>query len=116
MKIRIKDNSLRYRLTQSEVARLCAEGAVEARTGFPGKTFIYAIEATDSDSLSADYTGDKIILFMPKKMVDELHKTDKVSFEDKSGPVSLLVEKDFVCIDNMNENQSDNYPNPRLNR
>jgi hypothetical protein len=24
----------------------------------------------------------------------------------------LLVEKDFVCLDNTIEDQSDNYPNP----
>jgi hypothetical protein len=24
----------------------------------------------------------------------------------------LLVEKDFVCLDNTVEDQSDNYPNP----
>jgi hypothetical protein len=35
-----------------------------------------------------------------------------VGFDDKNGPVQLLVEKDFTCLDNVEEDQSDNYPNP----
>lgn len=114
MKIRIKGNSLRYRLTQSEVAWLWSEGALEERTEFPGKTFVYAIATTNNEELSADFTGDRIVLNMSKEMINELYNTNKVGFEDRSGAVSLLVEKDFVCIDNTEEDQSDNYPNPSL--
>ena len=28
--------------------------------------------------------------------------------------LNLLVEKDFVCMDETVENQSDNYPNPKV--
>nr|WP_209444233.1 hypothetical protein [Pedobacter borealis] len=52
---------------------------------------------------------------MPEKMVEELVNTDKVGFSNLSGPVSLLIEKDFTCLDNVEEDQSDNYPNPHLN-
>ena len=38
--------------------------------------------------------------------------TDKVGFEGKQGDLVLLVEKDFTCLDNAEEDQSDNYPNP----
>jgi hypothetical protein len=37
--------------------------------------------------------------------------TDRVGFDGQSGLVKILVEKDFVCIDNTLEDQSDNYPN-----
>lgn len=114
MKIRIKGNSLRYRLSRSEVNRLWSEGSLEERTEFAGKTFAYAIAATNDNKLSADFTGDKIVLSIPKAMIDELNNTDRVGFDDHTGPVSLLVEKDFVCIDGKEEDQSDSYPNPRL--
>ena len=114
MKIRIKGNSLRYRLTRSEVATLEAEGRLEEHTAFTDKTFTYAIEMVNHNKLSAGFIENKIVLNMPKAMIDELHTTDRVGFEDHSGPVSLLVEKDFVCIDNTEEDQSDNYPNPSL--
>lgn len=114
MKIRIKGNSVRYRLTKSEVAKLWSEGFLEERIAFAGKPLIYAIATANNDKLSVDYIADKIILSMPKSMIDEFNNTDRVGFEDRTGPVSLLVEKDFVCIDKVEEDQSDNYPNPLL--
>ncbi len=114
MKIRIKGNSLRYRLTQSEVALLGAKGYLEENTMLPGKTFIYAIETVNNSRLTADFIENKIILYMPKAMIDELINTGTVGFDGSSGSVKLLVEKDFACIDNTDEDQSDNYPNPSL--
>lgn len=114
MKIRIKGNSLRYRLTRSEVSQLWSEGYLEERTAFGNKALVYAIETAVDDKLSADFIVDKIVLRMPRSMVEKLNHTDSVGFEDRTGPVSLLVEKDFACIDNVGEDQSDNYPNPLM--
>ena len=114
MKIRIKDNSLRYRITRPEVDALWENGLVEARTAFTGRTLVYAIQATTEETLSAIFEDDRIVLHMPANMIRELYATDRVGFEDTGGPVRLLVEKDFVCIDNTMEDQSDNYPNPSL--
>jgi|SRR5579872_3937289 len=114
MKIRIKGNSLRYRLTKSEVATLRADGRLTECTEFAGKTLLYGIEVVNevATKISADFIGDRIMLFMPKAMIDELANTERVGFEGRTGQVSLLVEKDFVCIDQTDEDQSDNYPNP----
>jgi hypothetical protein len=38
--------------------------------------------------------------------------TEKVGFEAINGALQLLVEKDFTCLDKIDEDQSDNYPNP----
>lgn len=114
MKIRIKGNSLRYRLTKSEVTRLNSDGVLSEHTSFAGKTLIYSIETTSDNMLSADFVNNSIILKMPQAMIAALANSDKVGFEERSGPVLLLVEKDFVCIDNTMEDQSDNYPNPSL--
>lgn len=115
MKIRIKGNSLRYRLTKSEVERLSVAGFLEERVEFAGKSLVYVIETATDQLLSAGFTGDKIFIKMPKAMIDELYNTDLVGVNDNTGPVSLLVEKDFVCLDNTTEDQHDNYPNPHLN-
>lgn len=114
MKIRIRGNTLRYRLTKSEIKRLALEGSLEERSEFPFKTLLYSIEITDDDRLLADYVGNRIVLRMPKVMMDELSNSDKVGFADQNGPVSLLVEKDFTCLSEVDEDQSDNFPNPML--
>ncbi len=112
MKIRIKGNSLRYRLVKADVDSLWKNGYVEEQTQFAGKTLVYAIETGKEDKLTADFIDAKIVLRMSKPMIDELYHTGRIGFDDKTGPVSLLIEKDFVCIDNTDEDQSDNYPNP----
>ncbi len=112
MKIRIKDNSLRFRLTQSEVADLGANGTVSGSTEFPGQTFVYAIERTEEETLSAAFTDNRMVLKMPAAMVEGWVSTQAVGFKGQSGKISLLVEKDFVCLDNTLEDQSDQYPNP----
>ncbi|MFP3597024.1 DUF7009 family protein [Chryseobacterium sp. SIMBA_029] len=114
MKIRIKDNSIRFRLTQSEVAELGENGIVSSFTQFVERPFIYVIERTDDEVLSAEFIENRMVMKMPKRMVDEFVSTDRVGFDGQTGEVKLLVEKDFVCIDNTLEDQSDNYPNPSL--
>lgn len=114
MKIRIKDNSIRFRLTQSEVSELGKNGIVSSFTEFVDRPFIYAIEKTNDTVLSAAFIENKMVMKMPEAMVEELVSTDIVGFDGQVGLVKLLVEKDFVCIDNTMEDQSDNYPNPNL--
>jgi hypothetical protein len=112
MKIRIKSNSIRYRLTRSDVADLLETGHLEDRADFGEQALIYSIQQTDDDHLSASFNNNIIKLFMPKSMVIELANTDKVGFENNNKELYLLVEKDFTCLDNVAEDQRDNYPNP----
>lgn len=112
MKIRIKGNSLRYRLTKNDVSRFAAIGYIEEQTCFAGKKLIYALQQNTGDKLSASFTDNKITLFMPKSMSEDWELTDKVGFEGNDNELYLLAEKDFTCLDNIAEDQSDNYPNP----
>ena len=114
MKIRIKDNTVRFRLTQSEVAKLGEDGIISSFTEFVDRPFIYAIERTEDTELSAVFIENRIVLQMPALMITEWISTDRVGFEGQTGKIKLLIEKDFVCIDNTLEDQSDNYPNPNL--
>jgi hypothetical protein len=112
MKIRIKGNSLRYRLTKSDMYRLSQEGYLEDKTDFGKRELIYVIQKTNDAELSAFFNENVICLQIPGKMIDELNDTDRTGFEGKEGNLHLLVEKDFTCLDNVDEDQSDNYPNP----
>lgn len=115
MKIRIKGNTIRYRLTRSEVERFAKEGYVEESTSFINGRLSYALQESDEDQLSAVYEQNKIILFMPKQMVTDWASTGRVGFKGIDGELSLLIEKDFMCLDAVDEDQSDNYPNPLQN-
>jgi len=117
MKIRIKGNSLRYRLTRSEVDRLASVGEVEEAVHFGSSVLFYSIKINSQSQLSADFSGNRITLYFPAAMLEEWAGTDKVGFEYRSeGLLHLLVEKDFTCLDKTAEDQSDNYPNPLLKK
>lgn len=116
MKIRIKGNSLRYRLTKTDVERFSNEGYLEEETAFGTGKLIYALQRYDANRLSASFGNNKITLFMPEEMAGDWAITDRVGFEEANGPLYLLIEKDFKCLDNVAEDQSDNYPNPLLSK
>ena len=114
MKIRIKGDSLRYRLTRSDLNTLATEGSLKESTNFGANVLLYAIKIKDTTLLEATFSGNEITLFMSQNMISELTDTDKVGFDNKFGTLNLLVEKDFTCLDNVEEDQSDNFPNPLL--
>jgi len=112
MKIRIKGNSLRYRLTRSEVEKLAKEGVIEDNTEFATGTLVYSLRSIAAGHLSASFEDNCITLYMPGQFLQEWTDTDRVGFEHTDNGIYLLIEKDFVCLDNQTEDQSDNYPNP----
>jgi hypothetical protein len=112
MKIRIKGNSLRYRLTKTDVDTFSKTGYLEEVTDFGGLSLVYAIKREPVGQLSARYRDNRITLYMPMSMAEDWVTTDVVGFENNCGKLYLLVEKDFKCLDNVAEDQSDNYPNP----
>lgn len=114
MKLRIKGNTLRYRLTQTDIAHLAKEGFVKEKVEFGDDTLVYVLQSTKEDSLSADLKNNIVTVYLPDRMVNELTTTDKVGFSGEAGKLSLLIEKDFTCLEDVNEDQSDNYPNPLL--
>jgi hypothetical protein len=112
MKIRIKGDSIRYRLTKSEVERFATEGFIKEETHFGDKTLSYVLQRSDNVVITAQFTNDTITMLMPAYMADEWTGTERVGFENTLNTLALYVEKDFKCLDNVAEDQSDNYPNP----
>jgi hypothetical protein len=49
---------------------------------------------------------------MPEHMAAEWAAPEKVGFDGVHDKLTLLIEKDFQCLDNVEEDQTDNYPNP----
>ncbi len=115
MKIRIKGNSIRYRLSKTEVEKFIAEGYVEESIAFVSQTLKYALQRDDlKDNLSATFLDNTITIYMPTIMAAEWQNEDRIGFNGVDNKLSLLIEKDFQCLDNTLEDQSDNYPNPAM--
>jgi hypothetical protein len=118
MKLRIKGNSIRIRLTKTEVSIIAGSGYLEEETLFGNNRFVYALQKVDhGNELSAAFDGNKMTMFVPSALLKDWPGNNVVGF-DASMPLAdnkmlyLLLEKDFVCIDHTTEDQSDNYENP----
>ncbi|WP_086478047.1 DUF7009 family protein [Arenibacter amylolyticus] len=118
MKIRIRGNSIRYRLTKSEVSALQELGYIAEHTAFNGTQFTYAIKAVENlTALEASFHNNTITLLFPMIENEKWAETDRVGYENNmilndGQTLKLLLEKDFICLDERLEDQSDNYPNP----
>jgi hypothetical protein len=124
MKLRIKGNSIRLRLGQSEVLRLAIDGAVEEFTEFgPFRTqrLGYAICASpEQRGVIASFTDCRVVIRVPGSILQKWATTDQVSIEalQRTGghaDLRILIEKDFQCIDAATgESQEDAFPNPQF--
>lgn len=119
MKVRIKGNSIRYRLTKTEIANFGKNGVIEEKTEFlAGPSFFYCLQKKEGiSSLEASFSGNRICIFVPESIAADWTTTDVVGFGHKMNigddkELFLLIEKDFVCLDHTFEDQSDNYTNP----
>ena len=119
MKIRIRGNSIRFRLTRPEVETLCTKGSVTESTSFADNQFVYSVELSEYyDQLSAIFADNTITLYLPANISLDWHKNEVVGFENQlvlanGESLHLLVEKDFTCLVDRGEDESDNYRNPK---
>ena len=121
MKLRIRDNSVRLRLTRSEVDALREEGLVEARTDFPGDIgFRYVLESSPASVTPGAYFSKNVMTVrLPETAVLAWATTDQVSIDgeqklDDGESLSILVEKDFQCLTDRDEDESDMFPHPEV--
>lgn len=120
MKLRIKGNSIRLRLTQSEVQRLGKEGKVTETIKFGSTAFRqlnYTLEKSDSPIIRASYNLNEIKIILPILIADNWIQSNTISIketiQDKGEETLILIEKDFKCLKSRpNEEENDMYPHP----
>ncbi len=105
MKLRIRDNSVRVRLTRGEVDDLRDNGVVSARTGFPGsREFQYRVESSPASVIPGAFFSDNVITVrLPETTVLAWANSEQVSIAgeqrlDDGEQLMILVEKDFAFL------------------
>jgi len=122
MKLRIRGNSIRLRLTQSEISMLEKEGEVTEKIQFgisANQVLSYKLLISHStDKIQAQYDSQQIIIQLPPPIANDWIHTNQTGIEAQQAleyPNSLhiLLEKDFKCLaDRVGEDESDAFPNP----
>ena len=120
MKLRIRDNSLRFRLTRSEVDTLRDDGLVDAKVNFSGGAMIsYVVESSAAVlKPTADFVNNQFQIRIPESTIKAWANSDRVSISadealDGGDVLTLLVEKDFACLaPREGEDETDMFPHP----
>ena len=120
MKLRIKGNSIRYRLTQSEVKIVEQTGLVKDQIKFSNSISLeYEIKAaTGLEYVEATYSEDKITLKVNESLIRDWAHSDQVTISSSldlssNENLTILIEKDFKCLSPRDEDESDMFPHPK---
>jgi hypothetical protein len=120
MKLRIRGDSLRLRLTRSEVAALAAgQPVIEKMRVACGVSFEYRLSADGSGtSPQASMEQGALVVRLPPRLAAEWAGTETVGIEatqanGASEGLHILVEKDFPCLTpRPHEDDSDAFARP----
>jgi hypothetical protein len=123
MKLRIRGNSVRLRVSQPEVNALAEHGCTEDRARFaPGAELTYRLAAAPGGTVRAAFTASTIEISIPKPELDRWLAPSEVTIRAEQ-PIgggerlTILVEKDFECLEpREGEDASDLFPNPAKRR
>ena len=124
MKLRLLDDSIRLRLSRSEVAASHERGTATGQTRFPdGSVFCYVLRSVPRGAFNVRYLDHQVVVEVPASQIAQWATDDEavslrgqVALRD-GGLLKLLVEKDFTCLSHRHdEDQSDLFPNPEANR
>ena len=118
MKLRIRGNSLRLRLTRTEIAELSANGAIENRCQLgvhSEHTLVYRLElSVAAIRTETVFQNSQILIRLPVTEGIAWAQGKQVGiYAEESWGLKLAIEKDFKCLDpRLDEDESDAFENP----
>jgi hypothetical protein len=118
MKLRVRFNSVRFRLTKTEVSTLQGFGECSELIKFPGGACLaYSLKVSEDSDVHAAFEQGTVKISVPQKDIHAWSTTDAVGIYatvDAAGEkLGISVEKDFQCLDlSTLEDQSDMFSNP----
>ena len=120
MKLRVRDNSIRLRLIQTEVELARTDGLVRGTVPLAGSSNIdYVLESSPATVKPEAHMSNNVLTErIPEAEILSWSGSDEVSISatqllDGGDELSILVEKDFSCLaPREGEDESDMYPHP----
>lgn len=118
MKLRVRHNSVRLRLGQSDILRLRDCGECRETVYFPGGSRLeYVLFASGSGKVAVSFEDGVVSLAIPATRLRGWHSSDEVSLSaevplEHGQTLQVLIEKDFRCLNHVAEDQSDAFENP----
>src|SRR5262245_22789247 len=120
MKLRIRGNSVRIRVSQTELTQIADTGAAEDAVRFaPGSELRYRVEVKPTDRLEANFRDPVLRVVVPRSRVDKWIRPEEVAIEDwqaigDGATLRILLEKDYTCLaPRSGEDDADLFANPQ---
>jgi hypothetical protein len=122
MKLRIKGNSLRIRVSRSELARFLDGERIEETIQFtpaPEASLIYALESSPQVApVRVHYESQIVKVILSEDQTRSWGAESEVGVYSTleigaAGSLEVIVEKDFACLDRSDEENSDAFANPQ---
>jgi len=120
MKLRIRGNSVRLRVTQAELGAIGAGATVSETTDFGGGHVLTCRLTVDpdADAVGASFEDGVVTVRLPAARAAEWAGSEMVSLTGDQPAadgerLAILVEKDFHCLTpREGEDESDMFPHP----
>jgi hypothetical protein len=121
MKMRIKGDSLRLRISPSEVSRLLQSGRIEESIHFGPEedaklTYALLTRSGPENTFAVRRSAREIEVEVPASMVRAWCDSEEVGMygviDYGTSRLEVAVEKDFACLDKSDAENTDTYPNP----
>ena len=115
MKLRLQGNSVRIRLTRSEVERLRDTGLVEESVDFgSGEALAYRLQSRmEPGPARAEFRQGAVTVSVSTEAAQGWAGSDEVGIYAQSGALTISIEKDFRCLTRpLDEQERDAYPHP----
>lgn len=120
MKLRLKDNTIRIRLSMPEVVTLVKDHKISSMTLFPGQSSLKTILHLDNeDHVAVSFDQGNLKIILPSKQLDQWDLNDQVGhrweidLDQNQQKLLLVIEKDFQCLtERPGEDESSLFPNP----
>ena len=120
MKIRVQGNSIRLRLTQTDIQEFDRDKVLTRGVQFPGGPQLqYQIVQTSQSLISVSFNHSTIRVQIPEKDSKKWINSEQVGLRqnvalESGDQLKILIEKDFECLHpRLGEDERDAFPNPK---
>jgi hypothetical protein len=121
MKIRILGNTIRLRVKMHETEAIMEQGMIEEVVDFgPAEADKLRFQLwKGEDAFMIEQNGMSVSITVPGSLVETWASTDLVGFQEtiatsKGSALTVLIEKDFACLDGDRAEEEGSYENPMM--
>lgn len=117
MKIRIRKNTIRYRLDKADMEQLDQKGQVAEKTPIAGGLLTFLVQTSDTPEPRITLEPFSVILTLPEKTARPVIRGEQTGLSlelptSSDEPLRVLLEQDFRCLIPRSEEDANAFDNP----